>query len=327
MITVPAMFLKNIHLFLMLVMLCSLSALASNEPQETVWSPILDLTNHTEVLLIRYSGDGKAVVETPKQELLLFEGLRRLEINSSLYWMNGPFVYLKDQWQVTESDMNNTIGPLVSPMTPQPTNTPFIVVIDPGHGGHDPGAVEGKLLEKDLVLKVAKELHTKLIDKGITTKLTRTNDTFITLSARPIMARQLNASIMISVHANRAHSQAASGVETYVLPAAGFPGTSNSRAPKYISLVGNRFDVQNLLLADSVHRRVIQKTHSLDRGIKRERFAVLRTAPCPAVLVEIGFMSHASDRKKLQNPKWIHKLTDAMLDGIIAYKNGTKESK
>ncbi|MFU8780398.1 MAG: N-acetylmuramoyl-L-alanine amidase family protein [Kiritimatiellia bacterium] len=312
------------YLFLSITLLLgSLWLPGSNEPSSIAWSPLLDLTNYTAVTSIEYTAEGRAHVLTPRQELRLFEGLRRLEIDDALYWMNGPLVYLDEAWQISKVDLEQTLAPLVSKM-PRPIATqPFVVVIDPGHGGHDPGAVVDDVHEKDIVLHVSLILQKKLAAKGATSLLTRTNDTFIALEERPVVARQLGASIFVSVHANQASSSFAAGIESFILPAAGFPGTSNSRAPYQQSLTANRFDIQNLLLADALHRHLIKRTGAFDRGIKRERFAVLRDAPCPALLVEIGFMSNPTDFANLRNPHWIDKLTDALCDGILAYMPAT----
>jgi N-acetylmuramoyl-L-alanine amidase len=301
------------------LLLASLWLPGSNEPQSIAWSPLLDLTNYTSVLSVEYADDGVARVVTPAEELRLFEGLRRLEINDALYWMNGPLVYLDEQWMIPQVDLEQTLAPLISKRPVPPSVQPFVVVLDPGHGGNDPGAVVDGHFEKDLVLSISLMLQTKLEEKGITTKLTRTNDTFIALETRPQLAQEMGASIFVSIHANKASTSFASGIESFILPAAGFPGTSNSRLLEAQEQSANRFDMQNLLLANALHRPVIQRTGAIDRGIKRERFAVLRDAPCPAVLLEVGFMSNPDDLANLLNPKWINKLTDALRDGILAY--------
>jgi len=309
------------------LLLASLWLPGSNEPQSVVWSPLLDLTNHTVVISIAYTEEGLARVTTPNEELRLFEGLRRLEINDALYWMNGPLVYLDEEWQVTKVDLENTLAPLVSKIRPQPSPLPFVVVIDPGHGGHDPGAVIDAHMEKDIVLHVSQLLQAKLQQEDVMVELTRTNDTFIALEDRPVLARQMQASVLVSIHANQASSSFAAGIESFILPAADFPGTSNSRAPRQQSLTANRFDLQNLLLADALHRPMITRTGAFDRGIKRERFAVLREAPCPAVLIEIGFMSNPTDLANMLDPAWLDLLTDALRDGILAYMPEDKDAR
>ncbi len=306
---------------LSIILLCSCVYIgASNEPHPIIWSPLLDLTNHTQVISIQYSDEGEAHVVTPREELRLFEGLRRLEINDALYWMNGPLVYREEEWKITNVDLENTLAPLLSKIPPPLAKRPFVVVIDPGHGGHDPGAIVDEHQEKDIVLDAALLLQTKLEDVGISAKLTRTNDTFIVLEDRPVLARQLGASIFISIHANQAANGMAAGIESFILPAANFPGTSNTPAPYQQSMTANRFDVQNLLLADALQRPMIRATGTFDRGVKRERFAVLRDAPCPAVLIEIGFMSNPTDLANMLDPAWMKTLTEALRDGILTIK-------
>ncbi len=306
--------------FLIIILIGAIRLGATNEVQFADWRPLRDLTNHTEILSTEYSEEGKVQIMTPRQKLRLFEGLRRLEINDALYWMNGPLLQIDKEWKVSQADLENTLAPLVTKTRPEVSRRPFIVVLDPGHGGQDPGALAHGHQEKDIVLKVSLLLQEKLQEAGITTALTRTNDVFIALEDRPILARQMGASVFISVHANQAASGMANGIESFILPAADFPGTSNSRAPYKQSMTANRFDVQNLMLADALQRPMIRATGAFDRGIKRERFAVLRDAPCPAVLIEIGFMSNPVDLANMLDPVWIDKLTDALRDGILSTK-------
>jgi N-acetylmuramoyl-L-alanine amidase len=310
----------SIHFIALALTLVTALLLASNAPQERVWSPLLDLTNHTIVTSIDYTEPGLAHVETPTRQLQLFEGLRRLEIDDALYWMNGPLVYLEEEWQIPRVDLEFTLAPLLS-RQPYPVHRPFVVVIDPGHGGHDPGAVVEEHYEKNITLAVSRQLQAKLEAKGITAKLTRDDDTFLSLEERPVLARKLGASIFISMHANKASSQMAAGIETFIIPAANFPGTSNARAPRMQSLTANRFDWQNMVLADTLHRAMITGSGAQDRGIKRERFAVLRDAPCPAVLLEIGFMSNPDELANMRTAKWTGRLTDALCEALITYKN------
>ena len=140
------------------------------------------------------------------------------------------------------------------------------------------------------------------------------------------MAEIWKASIFISIHANMAHNGFAHGIESFILPAPGFPGTSENVFPEEEQLPGNAFDGDNLLLADALHRPLIKETDAVDRGIKRERFAVLRDAPCPAVLLELGFLSHPAERKKLLDPDYRTRLARAILTGILAYQGSDEES-
>ncbi len=316
---------KAIAFALGLSLACRLVASASNEPRPIVWSPLLDLAEHTELEWVYHDEDGRARIVLPDREARLFSGLRRLEIDDALYWMNGPLLYLEDDWRVSETDMNQTLIPLLAPEQRRPPRKPFIVVIDPGHGGHDPGAVvDEEIFEKDIVLDVARRLRRKLIQNGITVRMTRDQDVFVTLEERPRLAEKWKASIFISIHANKAHNGFAHGIESFILPAPGFPGTSETNFPQEVALPGNRFDGENLLLADALHRPLIKKTGAFDRGIKRERFIVLRDAPCPAVLLELGFLSNTADRKKLLDSGHRTKLAQAILEGILAYR-GTEE--
>lgn len=297
-------------------------AFASNEPRVILWSPLLALADHTPIEWIYHEEDGRTRVELPEREARLFSGMRRLEIDDALYWMNGPLRYQDNEWQVPEADLQQTLIPLLSPDKRKTITEPFIVVLDPGHGAHDPGGVAAtNIYEKDIVLDVAKRVRRRLIRAGVTVKLTRNKDVFVALEERPQLAGRWKASVFVSIHANKAHNPHVQGIESFVLPAAGFPGTSERVFPlDGTPLAGNAFDGENLLLADALHQSLLQSAGAVDRGIKRERFAVLRDAPCPAVLLEVGFLSNKQERALLQDDAHRTKLAEAIYRGIVSYR-------
>lgn len=213
------------------------------------------------------------------------------------------------------------------------------IVLDPGHGGDDPGAIGRTtgLEEANVVLAVAKELAL-LLEKepGIEVYLTREDDRFLYLDQRTEIANQIDADIFVSIHANAAPSRTASGVETFV----------NSRYAEGIGAedVARRenrppesedtsWEVEAILwdmiqdkhrnksndLSHSIQKRLSEATGLEDRGVKYAPFYVLRGADMPAALVEIGFLSNVWDESKLKKDDFRKKIAQGILEGVKDY--------
>ena len=178
------------------------------------------------------------------------------------------------------------------------------IMIDPGHGGNDPGAVGKRSKEKDNVLKVAKKLKTLLEKYGHTVKMTRSTDVFISLSQRANMANSWGADYFISLH-NNAASSSATGFETFV-----YNGGVSQKTKQF----------QN-----AVHDAIASKIGIRDRGKKSANFAVLRQTKMPAVLIEYAFISNPNDEKILINE--VDKLAELTCDGVIDAIGGTIKAK
>lgn len=178
------------------------------------------------------------------------------------------------------------------------------IMIDPGHGGNDPGAVGSRSKEKNNVLKVGKKLKTLLEKYGHTVKMTRSTDVFISLSQRANMANSWGADYFISLH-NNAASSSATGFETFV-----YNGGVSQKTKQF----------QN-----AVHDAIAKSIGIRDRGKKRANFAVLRQTKMPAVLIEYAFISNPNDEKILINE--VDKLAELTCDGIIDAIGGTIKAK
>jgi len=217
------------------------------------------------------------------------------------------------------------------------------VVIDPGHGGRDPGAIgRSGLREKDVVLEIAKELKRQLEQYGINAILTRDNDAFIPLGRRATVANNLKATFFISVHANSSRSKNAKGFEVYCLSDATDDSTralaaAENASLKYeeesfddshtknldaivcdIEFTENRKESKEL--ASSICNSVLDKLAVRKRGVKGAGFYVLKGARMPAVLIEIGFVSNKEEASSLSSTYYKKKLTEALVDGILNYK-------
>ncbi|MCE2701101.1 MAG: N-acetylmuramoyl-L-alanine amidase [Nostocales cyanobacterium LE14-WE4] len=173
----------------------------------------------------------------------------------------------------------------------------IVVIIDPGHGGKDSGAIGiGGVLEKDVILPISKRITEVLERNGIQVIMTRDSDYFVTLPGRVTMAERANADVFVSIHANSAGANRpeVSGLETY------------------------HYD-SGLRLAQIVHSKILQSLNVRDRKVRKARFYVLRKTSMPSILVETGFLTGRDDAAKLRTSAYQNQMADAIAQGILQY--------
>ncbi len=245
---------------------------------------------------------------------------RVLRLNGVQVWMSSPAVWHRDDLWITRSDFEKTVDPLLRARIPQTIRRYRHIVIDPGHGGRDEGARSaGGLKEKTLTLDVARILASRLRRDGMKVTLLRTDDRGMELSDRTRKARGLRPDLFVSIHFNAAQSRGARGIETYCLTPAGAASTASSR-PQKKSYAGNRYDRQNILLAYEIQRALVGAVGGSDRGVRRARFYVLKEAPCPAVLVELGFLTNATEASRIASSSYRTLLARAVEAGILSFR-------
>ncbi len=210
-------------------------------------------------------------------------------------------VYMVDDTQYLINNTSSQVG--IAFANNALKNSQFrekLIVIDAGHGGHDPGAVSpNSVKEKDVVLRASLLLKKKLENAGFKVYLTRERDNYVKLYDRAGIANQLEADIFISVHANAASSATANGIETLYSPDA-------SR--------------NNKELARAIQDQLIDDTNATDRGIvSRPELVVIRETEMDAVLVELGFLTYSSDEIKLLSESYLETCAEAIVDGIIDF--------
>ncbi|MGO1580976.1 MAG: N-acetylmuramoyl-L-alanine amidase [Peptoniphilaceae bacterium] len=183
---------------------------------------------------------------------------------------------------------------------------PITIVIDPGHGGKDSGAiVDSGLKEKDLNLQVAKILNNKLKSRGYETIMTRTEDEYIKLLDRASVSNKLNSELFLSIHFNSSDNREAKGIE--VLYASESKVIIKSTEQKYF--------------ADELLKALLEETESNSRGIKnRPDLVVLNKTKSVSALAELGFMSNPDDYDKIIDEEYIEKLANGLFKGIENYK-------
>jgi len=176
-----------------------------------------------------------------------------------------------------------------------------VVVIDAGHGGAQSGAVYSKVAEKDLNLGIAEKLNTKLKELGIITYMTRSGDSTVSLYARSGLANRKNADLLISIHNNAGYSKYNGSMSLY------YPSSSKTK--------GN---LSSFEFADIVQKNMCNTLGSNDMGvIARSRLAVLRTSNMPAVIAEVGYMSNATELRKLKTWEYQQKAAEALKKAIV----------
>jgi len=218
------------------------------------------------------------------------------------------------------------------------------VVVDPGHGGSDPGAIGPKgLYEKDVVLDVAKKLGEILKEKyNMEVIFTRDEDVFIPLEERTAIANSHKADLFISIHANASPHKFARGIETYILnwtndeEAIRVAARENSISFKKMKLVQNELQLilhdlardnkrdESMRLAYSVQTSIVDILKEdykeiIDLGVKRALFYVLVGAEMPSILAEISFISNPEEEKRLSHENYRVKIAEAMAKGIEGY--------
>ncbi|MEM9436614.1 MAG: N-acetylmuramoyl-L-alanine amidase [Pseudomonadota bacterium] len=233
----------------------------------------------------------------------------------------------------------------------EPNDEAFVVVIDPGHGGVDPGAERGGVVEAELMLMMARELRDGLRRVGgFDVHLTRDSDVFVSLPARASMARRLEADAFISLHADALESGYAEGATAYTLAKEATDAASALLAERHnradmlggVDLGGQEDEIAAILLdlarLETTPRSAALATSVLD-GLTRvgarlnsnpqraADFAVLRSADVPSVLVEVGFLSSERDRIELQSPEKRGRIIDGLVQGVAAWAEGDQAER
>ena len=270
----------------------------------------------------------------PKQEFKLSSGSstlvftmdsQKISINGVHVWLSTPVALHNGSPCVGSMDLATTLQPVLAPAKSSGGRTIKRIVLDPGHGGKDPGNFEGKQQEKKYALLLAKEVEALLNKAGFKASLTRSSDTFLDLPARPDLARRRGADLFVSLHFNSADAAGASavkGVEVYCMTPAHTSSTNaRGEGAGAGSYPGNRFDSGNILLGYELQKALVKNLATEDRGVRRARFAVLRWAEMPAVLIEGGFMTNASEARKIYDSAYRRQMAQAIVEGILAYKN------
>ena len=212
------------------------------------------------------------------------------------------------------------------------------IMLDPGHGGKDPGASANGIKEKNINLRFAKILAAKLKKAGFTVMYTRSTDKFIPLEERTAMANIKKADMFISIHCNAHRSSKINGIETYTLNlarnrnAVRVAARENAVSAKRISdlqviltdLMLNSKMKESKDLAKSIHssslKNIRRKWAVKDQGVREAPFYVLMGAKMPSVLIELGYLTNRTEAKRLKTDRYLSYIADGIVKGVLDYK-------
>ncbi|MGR3378181.1 N-acetylmuramoyl-L-alanine amidase [Salipiger abyssi] len=233
-------------------------------------------------------------------------------------------------------------APSVVAPAPRAADAPLRIMLDPGHGGIDPGAERDGVNEADLMLTFARELRDVLRRAGFEAVLTRDADHFVSLEGRVALAHEARADLFVSLHADAIEEGIAHGATVYTLAEDASDAASAALAERHdrddilagLDLSGSDDRVANVLLdlarLDNTPRSLSLARHLVDgienavgrvhkRPLRRAGFSVLKAADIPSVLIEVGFLSTAQDLRNLQDSAWRAGMAAGIRDGIEAW--------
>ena len=294
---------------------------------------VLDVENIKDYKIFTFSDPFRIIVDV--------KGERQTEISALSTAISAPAPPLAPPLQEIQPEPRKEEATVKIPARPKlkPGKIRRIVV-DPGHGGKDPGAIgPSGLQEKDVVLSIGLLVARKLKDElGIDAVMTRSTDVFIELQERTAIANKAGADLFVSIHANASLNRRASGMETYYLnlakteKAAQLAARENGTSLEKVSVLqAVLFDLMaNYKLNDSAHlaeevQKALYKRISgkdplaKNLGVKQGPFYVLVGATMPSILVESAFISNPQEEAKLSDPKYQEQTAEGILDGVAAY--------
>jgi N-acetylmuramoyl-L-alanine amidase len=211
---------------------------------------------------------------------------------------------------------------------PQASKPFAVVVLDPGHGGQDSGAMCGGVMEKDLTLDVARRVDRLLDSEGVATLMTRLGDIYVSLADRAAFGNRAKDSIFISIHFNEDNKPVASGVETYYAAHQIDSGSSfASWFPFFSRPPSNSPKPESQSLAGFIQEALVARTRSVDRGTQPKQFFVIANVSSPAVLIEGGFITNKDELSKLASEDYRDQLAAAVADGVLRYRDVVSHQK
>jgi N-acetylmuramoyl-L-alanine amidase len=277
---------------------------------------------------------------------IVFDLRRPIKEDTFTLKPNGPYghrlvIDMNDIGQAAPVAATPAAKPTTTARSPQRA---FIVAIDAGHGGEDPGAVGPKgTREKDVALQIAKELHAQMSkQKGLKPVLVRSGDYFIPLRTRITKARQAQADLFISIHADAFHRKQAKGASVYTLSSRG----ASSEAARWLAESENRADLvggvslndkddvlakvlldlsqtmsseSSFTVGNAVLKRLGRVTDLHGNRVQQAGFAVLKSPDIPSILVETEFISNPASEQKLRSKAYQREVAQAILAGVNEY--------
>lgn len=245
----------------------------------------VNLNDYDKYGVIEWNSENEGIVTVVNNQL---EGIG--EGTTFLVGTKDGKYYLREVYVSTEN-----VRVMSSRSTESQDSSQYVVYLDPGHGGTDPGASGNGIIEKNLVLDIANRLREKLESNGIKVIMSRTSDVYVSIADRANNANNVNPNLFISIHINSAGATSALGIETFYTKSIDKP------------------------LADALQNKLVSYTGAVNRGSKWDEYYVTKNTNMPASLVELGFLSNVNEANNLKNTGYQTKLVNAMLDGTLYY--------
>ena len=274
---------------------------------------------------------GRSVIYRSRGASVVFEaGSRRVVVNGLGIYLNRSVLKGTGNWVISPVDAVDTIGAMLLPSRALGKAASALVVLDAGHGGTDPGTTGGNgCEEKRFTLDIVRRIRQKLRQSQIDVVMTRDRDVYMSLEERCWRTEKTGGDVFVSIHLNASRDRAISGVETYIVPAPGYPTTAEAERHLTSSRAGqcpgNKFDGPNAVLAQFLQKGLLTHTSAPDRGIRRARFYVIRNARCPAALVECGFLSNGREAARIADPDYRDRIAEGVGRGILTYLSRVRE--
>lgn len=289
-------------------------------------TPYVNLAKVSGKLGMKYQRGNKnteATLSSKWTRLRFSKDSRLLLLNDYKIYLGFAVALHKGNLYLSTHDFDKAIKPLLTPQVFSRKPNLRTIVIDPGHGGKNPGCINSSLnmVEKDMTLDLAKRLKGILESRGYRVFLTRDRDKTVENATRPLYANRMNADLFVCLHFNSVNSRTVQGIETYTFTPRGQPSTARSRIvdEDLKAFPANTDDPWSLLSGFYVQRQLIKSVGGVDRGLKRARFSMMLDLQCPGFLVEGGFFSHYEEAKKIKSVSHRLRLAQAIADGISTY--------
>lgn len=211
---------------------------------------------------------------------------------------------------ISKTDYVKLIDPILRPTYIPERRNVQTVIIDPGHGGTDPGNKSPLITESIFTLQLAQELAAALQQQGLQVVLTRDTNRNLSDAERVKVEEQHRDAIFISLHLNGGRSDVF-GIETY---------TAAPQEPKNKAMQANRYDAANAALAFALHSHAVNATKAPDRAVRRAYYTMLNTVTCPAAMVMVGYATNKEEATQLLSDEYRANLVQGLAQGILAFK-------
>lgn len=265
----------------------------------------------------------KVVLTSPTSRLVFNTDSAESEINGVDVRLSYP---VAKGGLIAQLDLDSAIRPLLFPAQYLDHGKITTICLDPGHGGKDTGNRVHSYYwhnEKVYTLALAQELRGQLERAGFKVILTRNRDSYVDLPERPAIANKAGADLFVSLHFNAAVSDKneVKGIETYcITPVGAASSNAQGEGADHSVATGNVYERRSFLFAYEMQKALTQNLHTEDRDVRRARFAVLRDAKMPAILIEGGYMTNPSEGKNIFDADYRRQMAAAIVKGILNYQ-------